>query len=412
MATDQGRRLSFSKRTALKNVVRLIPAVVIIAVMLNLLSCGEGGLLSSDDNSGSPTATPTGTSGTLAFVTNFNDGIVSSFHRNTTTGVLTWSGQVSAGAKKGPRGVVASPDGSFLYVANINDDNIYEYSINSNGTLTKLSPAFVSNGTGTEPDELATVATSQTLLWVTGKAGTIKSYTIGSTGQITWTSTTAGGGLQTPFGITVHPTLPVLYVSDSTTGYVYPFNYNPTTGALAPNSTPQHSTDPSANSPFAIAIDSGGDALFIADQALGEVSSFYIGLTTGVLGVLTPYSTFPNSSTSDAPVGVGIGVNTDGIEYLFTANSGTASVSSFTVTSQVIVNSPPSLVTGYTGATGLVVDPQNMFVYTANFSNGTVGQATINNGTTCTIQICADPSRSTENPPNANSGPFWVTLAQ
>ncbi len=282
MATEQGRRLSFSKRTALKNVVRLIPAAVIIAVMLNLLSCGEGGLLSSDDNSGSPTATPTGTTATLAFVTNFNDGLVSSFHRNTTTGVLTWSGQVSAGAKKGPRGVVASPDGSFLYVANINDDNIYEYSINSNGTLTKLSPAFVSNGTGTQPDELATVATSQTLLWVTGKAGTIKSYTIGSTGQITWTSTTAGGGLQTPFGITVHPTLPVLYVSDSTTGYVYPFNYNPTTGALAPNSSPQHSTDPSANSPFAIAIDSGGDALFIADQALGEVSSFYIGLTTGV----------------------------------------------------------------------------------------------------------------------------------
>jgi hypothetical protein len=86
-------------------------------------------------------------------------------------------------------------------------------------------------------------------------------------------------------------------------------------------------------------------------------------------------------------------------------------VSSF-LASATTLTEPPALVTGYTGATGLVVDPQNKFVYTANFSNGTVGQATINNGTTCTIQICANPSRSTESPPNANSGPFWVTLAQ
>ena len=91
-------------------------------------------------------------------MTNYKDGKVSSFTRNTTTGVLTLTGQVTAGAKSGPRGVVASPAGSFLYVANINDDNIYEYSIDStNGTLTPLSPAFVSNGSGTQPDELATI---------------------------------------------------------------------------------------------------------------------------------------------------------------------------------------------------------------------------------------------------------------
>ena len=51
-------------------------------------------------------------------MTNFNDGMVSSFTRNTTTGVLKLRGQVKAGAKQGPRGLVASPsNGSFLYVA-------------------------------------------------------------------------------------------------------------------------------------------------------------------------------------------------------------------------------------------------------------------------------------------------------
>ncbi len=63
-------------------------------------------------------------------MTNFNDGKVSSFTRNMSTGVLKLTGQVKAGAKSGPRGVVASPSGSFLYVANLGDDNIYEFSVN------------------------------------------------------------------------------------------------------------------------------------------------------------------------------------------------------------------------------------------------------------------------------------------
>ena len=408
MATEHGRRPSFDRRTALKNIVRLIPAAVILAAMLNVLSCGSSGLLSPDDNSGSPTATPTTGTGALAYVTNYKDGKVSSFTRNTTTGVLTLTGQVTVGAKSGPRGVVASPAGSFLYVANINDDNIYEYSIDStNGTLTPLSPAFVSNGSGTQPDELA-INPGGTLLWVTGKAGTVTSYTVNtSTGQIT--SVGSISGFTTPFGITLHPSLAVLYVSDTSTGLIQPMTYNTTTGALTKNLPAVHSTDPLADAPFAIAIDSGGDALFIADQGNGEVSSFYINVNTGAL---TPYSTFPNSSTSNMPVGVGIGVNAGGIEYLFTANSGAASISSFSVTTGVIANSPPALVTGYTGATGLVVDPQNRFVYTANFGNGTVGQAMINNGTTCTLQMCAGVSKPTESPTNVNSGPFGITLAQ
>ena len=82
----QGIRLSFSGRNALKNIIRLIPAVVIMAAMLNTVSCNNNnGLLPQDNGDGSntPTATPTAGTGALAFVTNFNDGKVSSFTRNT-----------------------------------------------------------------------------------------------------------------------------------------------------------------------------------------------------------------------------------------------------------------------------------------------------------------------------------------
>jgi len=414
MATKQeillSTRSALARRTTLKNIVRLIPAVVIIAAMLNTLSCDTSGLLGSSGGSSSPTATPTTGTGTLAFVTNYNDGKVSSFTRNTTTGVLKHTGQVGAGAKKGPRGVVASPSGSFLYVANINDDNIYEYSINSTkGTLTPLSPAAVSNGSGTKPDQLA-ISSDGTLLWVTGAAGTVTWYTVdGTTGQIT-----SGGsivGFSVPYGITLHPSLAVLYVSDTSTGLIWPMTYDTSTGALTKNFTAVHSADVNANMPAAIAIDSGADSLFIADQVLGEVSSFTIddtGLTCGQAGCLAPASVYPNSSTGDVPIGLGMATN-GGFQYLYTANNGGNSVSSFLASAQTLTE-PPALVTGYTGATGLVVDPQNLFVYTANNGNGTVGQVIING--TCGASICAGPSIPTESPANANSGPWGITLAQ
>ena len=408
MATKQdiviSTRSALARRTALKNIARLIPAVVIIAATLFMLSCGHGGFLSVVNNNGSATATPTPGTGSLAFVTNYNDGKVSSFTRNTTTGALKHTGQVTAGAKKGPRGVVASPSGSFLYVANIGDDNIYEYSIKStNGTLTPLSPAAVSNGSGTKPDELA-INSAGTLLWVTGAAGTVTSYTVDTaTGQIT--SIGPIGGFSVPYGITLHPSLAVLYVSDTSTGLIWPMSYNTSTGALTKNFTAVHSSDVNANTPAAIAIDSGGDSLFIADQVLGEVSSFTVDTITGALA---PFAVYPNSSTGDVPIGLGMATN-GGFEYLFTANSGGNSVSSF-LASQTTLTVPPTLATGYSGATGLVVDPQNLFLYTADNGNGTVGQATIKGA--CGSQICAGSLVPTESPANANSGPWGVTLAQ
>lgn len=409
MGTEQRKRLSPAHQNALKNVIRLIPAVVIIAAMLNTASCNSNGGIFPEVHGGggnNPTATPTAGTGALAFVTNFNDGKVSSFTRNPTTGALKRTGQVTAGAKKGPRGVIAAPSGSFLYVANINDDNIYEFSVNqTNGTLTPLSPAFVSNGNATGPDELA-MNSSGTLLWVTGAHnGTVAAYSVNSsTGQITKNSSI--GGFNTPFGIAVHPTLTELYVSDTATGLIQPMSYNTTTGALAKNLPAVTSADSSAVVPAAIAIDGGGDALFTPDQGNGEVSSFSINTTTGAL---TPIIAVANSSVTDVPVGIGIGTN-NGVEYVFTANSGGNSVSSFIVTTLTNVITPPTVAPGYSTPKGLVVDPQNLFVYTADNGDGTVSQSTISGS--CGTSICAGPTVATENPANPNSGPFGITLAQ
>ncbi len=421
MATGEGIRLSersalaeksvlARRASALKNLVRMIPAVVILAATLSTLSCRDSSSLGSAD-SGSATATATAGTGTLAFVTNYSDGKVSSFTRNTTTGVLTHTGQVTAGGKNGPRGVVASPNGQFLYVANVGDDTIYEFTVNpTKGTLTAL--ANVANGSGTGPDELA-INSNGTLLWVTNRnKGSVGWYTINpSTGLINASSAGSIGGFTTPFGITLHPTLTELYVSDTATGLIQPMLYNSTTGALAKNFTAAHSSDPLADTPAAIAIDSGGDALFTPDQGNGEVSTFAITTTGTTAGALTPINAFSNSAVGDIPVGIGIGTNSIA-EYVLTANSGGSSISSFVVNNSTFLIVPPTIASGYNAAKGLVVDPLNLFVYTADSGDGTVGQATIMNNTTCTSQICANTTTPTESPANPNSGPFGITLAQ
>ncbi len=418
MATEQGIRLSSSWRKTFGNLVRLIPAVVVIAATLSTLSCGSSGLLGFSDASGSgggsPTSTATAGTGALAFVTNFNDGMVSSFTRNTTTGALTLTGQVTAGAAGGPRGVLALPAGTVLYVANSNDDNIYEFLIDAaNGTLSSLLPKSVSNGNGSGPNQLAISlpGNTATLVWVTGSGnGTVTSYVVSqSTGQLK--SNGPIGGFNTPFGITLHPTLHVLYVSDTTTGLIQPMTYNFENGVLTKNFPAVQSSSPLATKPAAMAIDAGGDTLFTADNVTGEVSSFSIdqtGATCGLAGCLTPAFSFSNSSNVDASVGVGIAVNT-GIEFLFTANQGGNSLSSFVATG-TSVNVPPTVATGFNAPTGLVVDPQAKFVYTADNLDGTVSQSTINGS--CGSQICAGPLVSTESPAKANSGPYGITLAQ
>ena len=410
MATEKdillSARSASARRTALKNIVRLIPAMVIIAAMLNMLSCGNSGLLTPVNGSGSPTATPTPGTGTLAFVTNYNDGKVSSFTRNTTTGALKHTGQVTAGAKQGPLGVVASPNGSFLYVANINDDNIYEYSINStNGTLTPLTTPSISNGAGSAPHEIA-VNPAGTFLFVTGFGkGTITTYAIGATGQLTQQSKVTG--LVNPFGIAADSTGSFVYVADNGAGLIYSFGINGS-GALSQIGLPVFDLGSPGGTPGFIAIDPAGTFIYVTDLDAGVVA--VLGVSGGVLSF---GSLVPSTTTNNLPIGIGYAaVNTVG-DFIFTANQGTATMWSFPVPSPGFPSSPVQFGIGDLNApTGLVVDPQNLFLYTTNQNAGTVSQFSLSPTCFASGAPCFVGSVSTENPHNASSGPFGITLAQ
>ena len=409
MGTEQRNRLSSSRRNAIKNVIRLIPAVVIIAAMLNTVSCTNNNGLVTPSGGGSGSATPTATStagtGSLAFVTNFNDGMVSSFTRTTTTGVLKLKSQVTAGAKKGPRGLVASPsNGSFLYVANNADDNIYEFSVNqTNGTLTPLGTPSINNGGGSGPDEIA-VNPAGTFLFVTGiNDGTVTTYATNSgTGQLT--KKTKVTGLGGPFGIAVNSAGTIVYVAEHTAGLVDSYSVDSNgvltkTGSVANLGTP-------GGSPGFIAIDPAGTFIYVTD------------LNAGVLSIIQTSPSFaaaptvPSNTTGNMPIGIGystIGTN----NFIFTANQGSSSLWSFLTTAPGNVSQPVEFGNGNLNApTGLVVDPQNAFLYTTNQNAGTVSQFSLSPTCSPAPSPCFVSNVATENPAKSNSGAFGITLAQ
>ncbi|HYL59564.1 MAG TPA: beta-propeller fold lactonase family protein [Candidatus Acidoferrales bacterium] len=404
-------------RNVLRNAIRMIPVVVLPALMLATYSCGNGLFPEvGSSSSGNATGSPTPGTGALAFVTNFNAGTLSSFTRNTTTGALKRTGTTSAGAKKGPKGVVAAVAGGFLYAANVADDNIYEFALNqSTGALTPLSPASVGNGSKSGPDEMV-INPAGTLLFVTGsRNGTITSYTINtSTGQLT----NAGkvSGLFSPFGIAINSTGSFLYVADNTAGLMYSYAINTSTGALSQNGPAQLSLGVSAGNPGFIAIDPAGTFLYVTDLTSGLISVFAINTTIGqpTFGQLTFGSVVPSASTANAPLGIAIG-NVTGIgELIFTANQGTATVWEFFLQSPGFPAQPVAFGAGnLSQPTDLVVDPQNKFVYVTNQGAGTVSEFALNANCPNNPSImCFVASVATESGGGAAaSGPFGITLA-
>jgi 6-phosphogluconolactonase len=401
----QGNRLL--SRTILKNFIRLLPAAVLIATMINTVSCNTGGLLTLAGNSGSPTPTPTPGTGALGFVSNFADGKVASFTRNTTTGVLKRTGTIAAGKKKGPKGLAVSSGASFLYVANNADDNIYEYSVNqTNGNLTPLTTPSISNGGGSAPDEIA-VNPAGTFLFVTGfKDGTVTTYAIDTgTGQLTQNKTKVTG-LMNPFGIAVDSTGAFAFVADNQAGLVYSYSINSTSGVLSKiNSV--FDLNSAGGTPGFIALDPSGIFIYVTDLKAGLVSVLGVSAGTLSFGSIVPSTTSPMM-----PIGIGYATLSSG-NFIFTANQGTSTMWSFLLTSPGFPTTPVEfgISDNLNLPTGLVVDPQNLFLYTTNQGAGTVSQFSLNPtcsgspGPPCFVGAVNTDSGGT------NGGPFGIILA-
>ena len=110
-------------------------AILMTASLFLLTSCGGGG-----GGGGAAAVYPR-----FAYVADESDNSVAFYAVNANTGRLRYQGKISAGTN--PRSITVDPSGKYAYVAKSGSNDVSQYSIAADGTLTALSPATVVAGT-------------------------------------------------------------------------------------------------------------------------------------------------------------------------------------------------------------------------------------------------------------------------
>jgi 6-phosphogluconolactonase (cycloisomerase 2 family) len=381
--------------------MRFVLAASIAASIAVLVStsggCGKG-LFPEVTASGAITPTPVGNA--YLYATNFNDGTVSAFVRNTNTGALGFIAKISAGAAGGPEGVVVSPQNDLAYVVNAADNNIYQYTVTDTGNLT-----FIGRIASDATPQMVAVDSNDTYVYVTNfTAKTVTEYFINNNSPPTLTfNGRLVNFLGQPFSIIANASAGFVYVADNA-GLIYAYSIGGN-GLLTQIGTAVNSNGGSRGNPgqMAIASDSSQSYLLVDDRSLGVVSIFTI-LTGGGLS----YNATLGATQATGAVGIGAVNNGGGssLNYVLTAYPTGNFVQPF-----VRSGAGLTLQTAFadsSGPTGLVIDPAGLFAYTGNSGSGTIALIGINNSQCGTRPFCVINSYASESPANSNAGTQFV----
>jgi 6-phosphogluconolactonase (cycloisomerase 2 family) len=250
----------------------------------------------------------------------------------------------------GPQSLAFDATGSFLYVANVSDNNLSGYSLDATtGALTPLakSPYSIS-GTNPLPNQIATAGH---FLYVANHlAQSIQVFAISSTGDLTQGVAGSPFALSAnPIGLAIDPSGSVLYTSTITQLGVTAlsgFTINASSGVL----TPVAVNPPPIQVNQYISFDKLGKFLLVPEQdvhgAYGLVVYPYTA-ATGVLGSPVAGSPF---ATGSYPFSVSVD-STD--RYVYTANDQSSNISEFNLDSSTGILTP---VAGSPVAAGLNPD--------------------------------------------------------
>ena len=149
---------------------------------------GDGG----EGDSSSPATTPR-----FAYVTNYYDDSVSTYVVDAVTGRLKFIGKASSGLS--PSSVTVDPLGRYAYVANGGSDNVSQYTINLDGSLSPMTPPSV--GGGNSPRIVAVDPSGKYAYMTNQGSTTISQYTIGENGSLLPMTTATVPAGASPAGI-------------------------------------------------------------------------------------------------------------------------------------------------------------------------------------------------------------------
>ncbi len=306
-------------------------------------------------------------SGIIGYTLDPTNGDLASFD----TDGVTAGFQESIAAGANPVVGAATPNGSFIYVANNAAAAILSYSVDAkSGALTPLGST--SNGTGSAPSFLIVDAAGKHL-YVSKRAGaSIATFDIGTTGVLTPSATTPESAtVNAPRGMVLSLAGDFLFVANEQE-QVSTFKVDPTTGALSGR------VDISApGSPIGILHHRTKKVIYVT-AANGQGVYTFSYDATGALTALGAVKT-----TGTTPIGAAIDLAG---AYLYVANAGDATISAFPIdptTGALGTLVSSSLGAGQTGSRGITVDPAGKYLVVSGDLNlvtvlaiGTAGAVT------------------------------------
>jgi 6-phosphogluconolactonase len=267
----------------------------------------------------------------------------------------------------------ASSHKEFAYVVGQGTNEVFEFRLQNNGTLTPLgTPNFA---VGSNPSAV-TAQTAGNFLYIAAFAGNdVTLLDINhSNGNLSVPVSNSvvvpvnppnifntGTG---PISMAMSPTSPFLYVANQTSGNITAFTVDPGTGNLGNVAGSPFAITPASN-PQSLAVSPKGDFLFVANTTQGTVAVFAIGNN----GVLTAVAGSPFSMGAGAtPTAVAAGNG----GHLYVADSAHNAVLGFNVSASGLSPIAGSPFAAGAAPSAIGIDPQGALLYAANFGSNNV----------------------------------------
>lgn len=310
-------------------------------------------------------------------------------------------GNASVGSN--PVSVVLHPSGIFAYIANFAGNNVTLLAVNrGNGQLAvpalttaipppPSSPPNIFNA-GTGPIAMAMAPGGAFLFVLNQGSNNISAFTVDpTTGNLGTVSGSPFATPASPRSINISPNGNFLYVANPTLGTVSAFSVD-SHGVLTPVAG---SPFAAGTSPMFVMVEPSGRFLYVADS----VGNAVLGFSISSGGALTPISGSP-FAVSSQPVAL---TTTPGGALLFAANQGSNNVSAFVINAQngalgAVSGSPfatPGKSPSYLAASGT-------FLYVTEQATNDVAVFAIgSNGALTAVS---------GSPFNVATSPTWVTL--
>jgi 6-phosphogluconolactonase len=299
-----------------------------------------------------------------------------------------WLGCAPGGSGSAPvsfgAGGGTSQTGSPVYVTNTNNGSVSAYQLNpTSGLLQRTSSSPVSTG-GSSPDSIVTDATKKFLLIANSASASTAVFSMDpSTAALTPVAGSPFAAAGNEIRLAVHPNDKFVYALTSTPAQILGYNFDSSTGALSPLSGFPVSLN--ASGEMGLAISPNGGFLYTSNPNTNLITSFVITSS----GALTPLAT--TTPVNGSPVFL----NFDGTgNVLFATNIGGplggGSVSEFNVSlSGALTEAAGSPVLAGTTPVGAAFS--HGVLYVVNQTSATVSAFALNNTSGQLTEIKGSP---------------------